>query len=94
MWPVMTSLPDYNKITFDHCDPIPLSEVVPEASSEAVDLISQFLVYNAADRLPAAKVSFALKKFLPSYFQEPDLLKILVCVFKLFSNCFVEVGYT
>lgn len=57
MWPVMTSLPDYNKITFDHCDPIPLSEVVPEASTEAVDLISQFLVYNAADRLPAAKVS-------------------------------------
>lgn len=56
MWPVMTSLPDYNKITFDYCPPIPLSEVVPEASTEALDLISNFLVYNAADRLPAAQV--------------------------------------
>jgi len=66
MWPVMPSLPDYNKITFDHCSPIPLEEIVPEGSPEAIDLISQFLLYNANDRIPASKALLH-----PWFFTEP-----------------------
>jgi len=46
-WPGMTSLPDYNKITFSHNPAIPLHEVVPDATSDAVDLLDQFLVYSS-----------------------------------------------
>ena len=64
----MTSLPDYNKITFDYFPPVPLADLVPEASPEALDLISQFLVYNSAKRLPASQVrsstTFMLQMFV------------------------------
>jgi hypothetical protein len=46
-------LPDYSKITFPETDPIPLEDLVPEASEDAVDLFKQFVKYNAEERSTA-----------------------------------------
>jgi cell cycle related kinase len=54
-WPGVSQLPDYNKITFVDMSPVPIEEVVPDASVEAVDLLKCFLVYNSKKRLAAAK---------------------------------------
>jgi cell cycle related kinase len=34
MWPGMTELPDFNKITFPDMPPIPLECIVPDASPD------------------------------------------------------------
>uniref|UniRef100_A0A8C2GWZ3 Cyclin-dependent kinase 20 n=1 Tax=Cyprinus carpio TaxID=7962 RepID=A0A8C2GWZ3_CYPCA len=44
VWPEITELPDYNKITFKETPPIPLDEIVPDTSSQAVDLLKKFLI--------------------------------------------------
>ena len=53
----MEELPDYNKITFPENPPIPLEEVVPDASPEALDLLKKFLVYPSKQRISANEVS-------------------------------------
>ncbi|KAK8402333.1 hypothetical protein O3P69_000624 [Scylla paramamosain] len=52
-WPGLAQLPDYRKITFPECQPIPLSQVLPEASQDALDLAKKFLIYCPEKRLPA-----------------------------------------
>ena len=52
-WPGMKELPDFNKISFPENDPIPFEKLVPDASSEAIDLLKKFLVYSSKDRLAA-----------------------------------------
>ncbi|CAL8071958.1 unnamed protein product [Calicophoron daubneyi] len=54
-WPELKDLPDYNKITFNLCEPTPFEEIFPDASSEAVDLIKQFLVYPPYGRISVGK---------------------------------------
>uniref|UniRef100_A0A4W3GDE2 cyclin-dependent kinase n=1 Tax=Callorhinchus milii TaxID=7868 RepID=A0A4W3GDE2_CALMI len=56
IWPEITELPDYNKITFKENPPIPLRHIVPDAAPEAVDLLQRFLVYPSARRIRAAQV--------------------------------------
>ncbi|CAL8071960.1 unnamed protein product [Calicophoron daubneyi] len=51
----LKDLPDYNKITFNLCEPTPFEEIFPDASSEAVDLIKQFLVYPPYGRISVGK---------------------------------------
>jgi len=65
-WPGMSSLPDYNKITFPENPPIPLEEVVPDASEDAIDLLKQFLIYTSSKRLAAQKALLH-----PYFFTEP-----------------------
>jgi len=55
-WPEMESLPDYNKIQFPMMRSIPFNEVLPNASQDELDLISQFLVYNNEKRISAKQV--------------------------------------
>lgn len=52
-WPLVAELPDYNKIEFAHCDPVPFDELVPDACAEAVDLLQRFLVYQSDRRIRA-----------------------------------------
>ncbi|VDD82103.1 unnamed protein product [Mesocestoides corti] len=52
-WPGLEQLPDYNKITFTHCEPVPLKDVLICASSLAVDLLSKFLCYDQNKRIAA-----------------------------------------
>jgi len=54
-WPGLSELPDYNKITFPEMKSIPIEEVVPDASHDAVELLKHFLVYPPQDRISANK---------------------------------------
>ena len=46
-WPQMSKLPDYNKITFPSNPPMLLGNVVPDATDDAVELLSKFLIYDS-----------------------------------------------
>ncbi|KAF6770361.1 hypothetical protein AHF37_10395 [Paragonimus kellicotti] len=56
-WLELKDLPDYNKITFNTCEPKPFEEVLPDAPTEAVDLIKRFLTYPPHERISCTKVS-------------------------------------
>nr|CAD7395679.1 unnamed protein product [Timema poppensis] len=56
-WPGMSTLPDYNKITFPHSAGVPWKRILPNSSPEAVDLIKEFLLYHSENRLQAEQVS-------------------------------------
>ncbi|XP_013907887.1 PREDICTED: cyclin-dependent kinase 20-like [Thamnophis sirtalis] len=66
-WPEITELPDYNKISFKEKQPIPLEQVVPDASPQAVQLLKEFLVYPSKQRMQAAQA------LLHPYFFTPPL---------------------
>ncbi|XP_073908637.1 cyclin-dependent kinase 20 isoform X5 [Castor canadensis] len=55
VWPEITELPDYNKISFKERAPIPLEEVLPDASPQALDLLGQFLLYPSRQRIAASQ---------------------------------------
>ncbi|XP_054642923.1 cyclin-dependent kinase 20 [Dunckerocampus dactyliophorus] len=52
-WPEMVDLPDYNKITFKENPAIPLEELIPDSSPQAIHLLNKFLVYPSKQRCPA-----------------------------------------
>uniref|UniRef100_A0AAQ4NTY3 Cyclin-dependent kinase 20 n=1 Tax=Gasterosteus aculeatus aculeatus TaxID=481459 RepID=A0AAQ4NTY3_GASAC len=52
-WPEIVELPDYNKITFKENPAIPLEQIVPDSSPQAVDLLYNFLVYPSYRRCSA-----------------------------------------
>ncbi|XP_078485552.1 cyclin-dependent kinase 20-like [Ciona intestinalis] len=66
IWPGMSILPDYNKITFPENPPIPLEEIVPDASEDALDLLKKFLVYPSNQRIAATHALLH-----PYFFTEP-----------------------
>uniref|UniRef100_A0A3Q2ZRX7 Protein kinase domain-containing protein n=2 Tax=Kryptolebias marmoratus TaxID=37003 RepID=A0A3Q2ZRX7_KRYMA len=49
----MVELPDYNKITFKENPAIPLEDIVPDTSPQAVHLLYKFLVYPSRQRCSA-----------------------------------------
>ncbi|XP_064217673.1 cyclin-dependent kinase 20 isoform X3 [Aotus nancymaae] len=55
VWPELVELPDYNKISFKEQAPVPLEEVLPDASPQALDLLGQFLLYPPRRRIAASK---------------------------------------
>ncbi|XP_054218540.1 cyclin-dependent kinase 20 isoform X6 [Homo sapiens] len=59
VWPELTELPDYNKISFKEQVPMPLEEVLPDVSPQALDLLGQFLLYPPHQRIAASKMSYA-----------------------------------
>lgn len=52
----MKQLPDYGKISFDDFDGMKFEEIVPEACSDAIDLLKKFLVYPSKLRISAQQV--------------------------------------
>uniref|UniRef100_A0A8C8Z4K2 Cyclin-dependent kinase 20 n=1 Tax=Prolemur simus TaxID=1328070 RepID=A0A8C8Z4K2_PROSS len=56
VWPEITELPDYKKISFTEQAPVPLEEVLPDASPQALDLLGQFLLYPPRQRMAASQV--------------------------------------
>ncbi|XP_025279395.1 cyclin-dependent kinase 20 isoform X8 [Canis lupus dingo] len=56
VWPEITELPDYNKISFKEQAPVPLEEVLPDASPQALDLLGRFLLYPPHQRISASQV--------------------------------------
>ncbi|KAM4803126.1 cyclin-dependent kinase 20 isoform X2 [Urocitellus parryii] len=55
VWPEITELPDYNKISFKEQAPVPLEEVLSDASLQALDLLGQFLLYPPRQRIAASQ---------------------------------------
>ncbi|XP_003638842.1 cyclin-dependent kinase 20 isoform X10 [Canis lupus baileyi] len=55
VWPEITELPDYNKISFKEQAPVPLEEVLPDASPQALDLLGRFLLYPPHQRISASQ---------------------------------------
>lgn len=66
MWPGVSKLPDYDKITLPKCQPTPMKDIFPDASEEALSLLSGLLHYDSAKRLTAEE---ALRH--PYFFKEP-----------------------
>uniref|UniRef100_A0A3B4AX99 Cyclin-dependent kinase 20 n=1 Tax=Periophthalmus magnuspinnatus TaxID=409849 RepID=A0A3B4AX99_9GOBI len=64
-WPEMVELPDYNKITFKDNPPIPLEEIVPDTSPQALDLLCKFLVYPSKQRCSAKQALLHPYLFTP-----------------------------
>ena len=54
-WPGVGNLPDYSKITFPDTAGIPYTDMVPEASPAAVDLLGNLVIYDSSKRFPAKK---------------------------------------
>ncbi|KAJ3017310.1 Cyclin-dependent kinase 20 [Thoreauomyces humboldtii] len=72
-WPDLETLPDYNKIQFPKMESVPLEQVCPDASQEAVDLLKRFLVYSSKTRIPAKEALldvFFFTKPLPAHHLE------------------------
>ncbi|KAL6422128.1 hypothetical protein ACFW04_010877 [Cataglyphis niger] len=55
-WPGLTSLPDYNKISFPYHKGTTWENIIQDAQPEAIDLIRQILIYNSSKRLTAEQV--------------------------------------
>ncbi|KAF7486598.1 hypothetical protein GHT09_000955 [Marmota monax] len=55
VWPEITELPDYNKISFKEQAPVPLEEVLSDASLQALDLLGQFLLYPPFQHIAASQ---------------------------------------
>ncbi|KAI8809521.1 kinase-like domain-containing protein [Cladochytrium replicatum] len=72
-WPEIPSLPDYNKIQFPSLDPVPLEDVFPDSSQDAVELVKRFLVYHSAKRISAKEAlqdRYFFNKPLPAHHLE------------------------
>ncbi|XP_044066219.1 cyclin-dependent kinase 20 isoform X2 [Siniperca chuatsi] len=69
-WPEIVELPDYNKITFKENPAIPLEEIVPDTSPQAVHLLYKFLVYPSKQRCSARQVSPAPSH---TFLQSPNM---------------------
>ncbi|XP_043275798.1 cyclin-dependent kinase 20-like [Venturia canescens] len=52
-WPELSSLPDYNKITFPYHKGIPWEHAIPDATPDVLDLVKNILLYNSVKRLTA-----------------------------------------
>lgn len=59
------SLPDFNKIQFSRMEAIPLEQLVPDASADAVSLLGSLLTYREKDRISAEEVSWSHHCHIP-----------------------------
>ncbi|XP_043390339.1 cyclin-dependent kinase 20 isoform X3 [Chelonia mydas] len=71
VWPEITELPDYNKISFKDNPPIPLEEVLPDAPPQALQLLKRFLVYPSRERVRAAQGNVVREMGLEEDFGPP-----------------------
>lgn len=60
-WPGLTSLPDYNKITFPESRAIPWETLIPDCPPDALSLMQCFLLYDAEKRTSAEEVNFQMR---------------------------------
>ncbi|CAI8052516.1 Cyclin-dependent kinase 20 [Geodia barretti] len=77
LFPGMSELPDFKKILFPEIPPIPLEVVVPDAPSQAIDLLSKFLVYYSKKRTTASNKHIDLNSVDLKTLKVKDLKKIL-----------------
>ncbi|PNW74485.1 hypothetical protein CHLRE_12g494500v5 [Chlamydomonas reinhardtii] len=54
VWLGVRALPDWGKIAFPHCEPLPLGDLLPGAPAAALEFLAAFLRYDPAKRITAA----------------------------------------
>ncbi|KAF0686439.1 Aste57867_21767 [Aphanomyces stellatus] len=54
-WAGIQTLPDFNKVSFPPCAPLPLATLFPQADADALELLAQFLAYDPASRPDATQ---------------------------------------
>ncbi|KAG2491790.1 hypothetical protein HYH03_009950 [Edaphochlamys debaryana] len=54
-WEGVRSLPDWGKISFPACDPVPLDRLLPGAPEPALRFLGEFLRYDPAQRISPAE---------------------------------------
>ncbi|KAE8277600.1 Cyclin-dependent kinase 20 [Larimichthys crocea] len=87
-WPEIVELPDYNKITFKENPAIPLEEIVPDTSPQAVDLLYKFLVYPSKQRCSARQVSPASSRtFIQSTNMSHEAERLTAATRQLINSC-------
>jgi cell cycle related kinase len=67
-WPHFQNLPDYSKLNFPIYDPVHFGLILPNASTQAVNLLQAFLTYDPQKRIPvkhALKHDYFFTKPLP-----------------------------
>ncbi|KAL6260382.1 hypothetical protein P5V15_007911 [Pogonomyrmex californicus] len=74
-WPELTSLPDYNKITFPYHKGTTWERIIEDAQPEAVDLIRQILIYNSSKRLTAEQALCHIYFYSKPYPSMKNLIK-------------------
>lgn len=55
-WPKRNEMPDYNKLKFTFCHPVPTNVLLPDTDELLVDLVGKLILYNADKRLSASEV--------------------------------------
>jgi len=55
-WPEASQLATKSGISFPQCHPVPLSSLMPNASNEAINLITEMLRYDPHKRITAAQI--------------------------------------
>lgn len=55
-WPNRNDMPDYNKLKFTHCSPMPKNELMPDIDELLIDLVSKLILYDSYKRLSAYEV--------------------------------------
>ncbi|XP_060867222.1 cyclin-dependent kinase 20-like [Metopolophium dirhodum] len=65
-WPNRNEMPDYNKLKFTHCNPVPTNVLLPDIDELLVDLVGKLILYNAGKRLNAQEALLH-----PYFFNEP-----------------------
>jgi len=58
-WSDRNEMPDYNKLKFTHCDPVPWNVLLPDVDELLVDLVGKLILYDAHKRLSAYEVTFS-----------------------------------
>ena len=53
VWPGVSGLPDFSKITFPDTAGVSFEEMLPEAPASALELVALFVNYNSAARISA-----------------------------------------
>ncbi|KAL6422127.1 hypothetical protein ACFW04_010877 [Cataglyphis niger] len=74
-WPGLTSLPDYNKISFPYHKGTTWENIIQDAQPEAIDLIRQILIYNSSKRLTAEQALCHIYFYSKPYPSMKNLIK-------------------
>ncbi|XP_050544357.1 cyclin-dependent kinase 20-like isoform X1 [Daktulosphaira vitifoliae] len=54
-WPNRNEMPDFNKLKFTQCSPIPMKHLLPDINKNLVNLIESLIMYDSYKRLDASE---------------------------------------
>ncbi len=76
-WPGMTTLPDFNKISFPALKPVPFSSLLPTATADALALVATLIAFDSERRSSAEKAlknAYFVTKPLPRHHTDMSAL--------------------